>query len=465
MKKKKFSGTLEQAAKQGIQIRDYQKVKARDLFNKIVKQAHHNGEPGVLFLDAANRGNPVPHLYPLEATNPCVTGDTLVATPSGWKRADSIREGDEICTVLGTGRVAMVEVNENMPVYDLHLSDGAVVRVTASHQFHTRDSRKKFFEPRRLDELQVGDWIRVYRAVLPNNEVPGKPENITDREYGFLVGVLVGDGCYTQHALSKNVVRISTHADELQWNDTLVNAFAKVGAEKMYTYVNEGSRSMMMDPKPGRVVAAFVKSLPLEPARGPEKCLPEVYINSNREFLEGLLDGLFSTDGSVDLQSNHPLVRFHTSSPELAKQVRRILLMFGIYGRISQTQRAHHNIDGRSIRNDRPKYDVVVSGESFGRFFEQIRLSHSTKQMRMEEAALKTNFTGGNWAAKVVKIEPSGVETVYDLYEPKSDTWITEGFVSRGCGEQWLGPSARSTSTSTAGLTAPWIGNYCASPW
>ncbi len=71
MKKKKFSGTLEQAEKEGIQIRDYQTVKARDLFNKIVKQAHHNGEPGVLFLDAANRGNPVPHLYPLEATNPC----------------------------------------------------------------------------------------------------------------------------------------------------------------------------------------------------------------------------------------------------------------------------------------------------------------------------------------------------------------------------------------------------------
>jgi ribonucleoside-diphosphate reductase alpha chain len=71
MKERKFSGTLEQAEKEGIAIRSYQKVKARELFNKIVKQAHHNGEPGVLFLDAANRGNPVPHLYPLEATNPC----------------------------------------------------------------------------------------------------------------------------------------------------------------------------------------------------------------------------------------------------------------------------------------------------------------------------------------------------------------------------------------------------------
>jgi ribonucleoside-diphosphate reductase alpha chain len=46
-------------------------VRARDLFNQIVSQAHHNGEPGVLFLDAANRENPVPHLYELEATNPC----------------------------------------------------------------------------------------------------------------------------------------------------------------------------------------------------------------------------------------------------------------------------------------------------------------------------------------------------------------------------------------------------------
>lgn len=46
-------------------------VRARVLFDEIVKQAHSNGEPGVLFLDHANRQNPVPHLYELEATNPC----------------------------------------------------------------------------------------------------------------------------------------------------------------------------------------------------------------------------------------------------------------------------------------------------------------------------------------------------------------------------------------------------------
>jgi len=68
---KNFKGTFEQAEALGIPFRIYKTVRARDLFEMIVKQAHHNGEPGLLFLDAANRANPVPHLYQLEATNPC----------------------------------------------------------------------------------------------------------------------------------------------------------------------------------------------------------------------------------------------------------------------------------------------------------------------------------------------------------------------------------------------------------
>ena len=66
-----FEGTLEQAEATGIPIKVHKRVHARSLFEAIVRQAHHNGEPGMLFLDTANRSNPVPHLYALEATNPC----------------------------------------------------------------------------------------------------------------------------------------------------------------------------------------------------------------------------------------------------------------------------------------------------------------------------------------------------------------------------------------------------------
>jgi ribonucleoside-diphosphate reductase alpha chain len=66
-----FKGTLEEAEAAGIPIITHKTVGARELFNLIVKQAHHNGEPGLLFQDSANRGNPLPHMYQLQATNPC----------------------------------------------------------------------------------------------------------------------------------------------------------------------------------------------------------------------------------------------------------------------------------------------------------------------------------------------------------------------------------------------------------
>jgi len=46
-------------------------VSARKIFDQIIEGAYRNGEPGMLFLDAANRENPCPHLGDYEATNPC----------------------------------------------------------------------------------------------------------------------------------------------------------------------------------------------------------------------------------------------------------------------------------------------------------------------------------------------------------------------------------------------------------
>ena len=46
-------------------------VKARKLYDKIAQHAWKTGEPGVLFIDTANRGNTVPHLGEFKATNPC----------------------------------------------------------------------------------------------------------------------------------------------------------------------------------------------------------------------------------------------------------------------------------------------------------------------------------------------------------------------------------------------------------
>jgi ribonucleotide reductase alpha subunit len=178
VKEHRFSGTLEQAEKEGIKIRGYKKVKARDLFNKIVKQAHHNGEPGVLFLDASNRSNPVPHLYPLEATNPCHRGTNLVHTGMGPIQIKDL-VGLEFQVLIPDGSFARATayLTGAKPLFRVHLSNGYTIDLTENHNLITNDGSKLM-----VKDMKIGDKIKLSKRVLmPQLELVGAVDSLSEQ--------------------------------------------------------------------------------------------------------------------------------------------------------------------------------------------------------------------------------------------------------------------------------------------
>jgi len=418
-------------------------LRPREIWDQIVDSAWRNGEPGLVFLDVVNRFNLTPHLGDIEATNPCITGDTLVATPSGYRRADTFRVGDEILTVCGVGKVGSIEVNHDVPVFEVEFSDGGFITVSASHQFHaikyTRGKApNKKYEIKMLKDLREGDWVRVFPTTLPRNTVSTEIYGLSNREYGFLIGILLGDGTLTEATLSRKRVKIGSNQEDIEWNRIIEDLLSRVShrvirdekrEDKGMNFVVNGSTPLL----------ELINSIGLK-GEACEKRIPFTLYDTNAEVLAGLLDGLISTDGNVNLSGDSPALRYSSSSRMLIADIRNILLMFGIHCSMGvNTKNRASVINGRKI-NGGPKYELIVAGTSLRRFYEKIGLTRPHKRRKLFIAVRDYALTGNIWRARIKAIRPVGTATVYDLFEPETDTWITNGYVSRGCGEQPLLP-------------------------
>jgi ribonucleoside-diphosphate reductase alpha chain len=442
MKKKGFKGTLEQAEAAGIKINAYKKVKARELFNKIVKQAHHNGEPGVLFLDAANRSNPVPHLYPLEATNPCVTGDTLIYTEQGLRRADELAAEGLAINVTSDARfgtdtfLSATHVFQTgvKPVVRLMTREGYELRLTQDHRVMTS---RGWVE---AGNLQSGDRVHIL------NRKGGFGIQGTLEE-GRVLGWLVGDG-------TVNIVRavLSFFGSEKQ---ELAPAFAEMvtglverpGQHRAYPV----GVVQVEDRDEARVASDRLRDWAAQYGiRENEKhFVPAAVFAGSEAIQRGFLQALFTADGQVnDGGEKGCSVRLSSSHLPLLKDVQRLLLNFGIASRIYENRRLsgyRPMPDGKGGTKEyyhRPQHDLAISRANLIHFANEIGFMIEAKQTKL--ADYLSRMSRGPYEepfhATVRAVEPDGVEAVYDLHQPDIHAFVANGLVVHNCGEQWLGP-------------------------
>jgi len=143
---------------------------ARRVFDAIANAAWSVGDPGLVFIDRVNELQPTPASGPIEATNPCVTGDTLVwvehrgpvpiSSLVGTTPSVATIDGDQLVYRPAT-RIWQTGVR---PVYRL-VADGIAIRVTADHRFATARGDVAACELRRGDRVRVACRRIVEQAI------------------------------------------------------------------------------------------------------------------------------------------------------------------------------------------------------------------------------------------------------------------------------------------------------------
>ena len=126
------------------------KTNARQLFTTIAELNFESGYPYLLFIDTANRKNPVDGI--IKTSNLCLSGDTKILTDEGYKRMDELYKSQEEIKVQSDNRA----VNLDSSSEGISIKDSTTMHLTA------RDAEVFEVVTSNGYSIRATDWHKMY---------------------------------------------------------------------------------------------------------------------------------------------------------------------------------------------------------------------------------------------------------------------------------------------------------------
>ncbi|MBV9440257.1 MAG: hypothetical protein JOZ24_09725, partial [Candidatus Eremiobacteraeota bacterium] len=158
-------------------------VPAADLWERIAVAAWQCADPGVQYDTTINEWHTCPTDGRINASNPCVTGDTLVATADGLKRIDEL-VGKAAFVIGSDGKphfVNKIFPTGTKPVYRLRTRAGFELRLTADHRVLSEERGDVA-----VKDLIVGERVKLGGAGFGTRRL--------HPDIAEAVGLALGDG-------------------------------------------------------------------------------------------------------------------------------------------------------------------------------------------------------------------------------------------------------------------------------
>ncbi|HLT47130.1 MAG TPA: LAGLIDADG family homing endonuclease [Rubricoccaceae bacterium] len=406
-----------------------EEVHARDVLMQVAEGTWICGDPGVQYEDTIQRWHTVPNSGPINSSNPCVTGDTLVATEGGLRRIDSML--GETPRVVGLDgrlhRATRVVETGVRPVYRLRTRSGYEVRLTADHRVWTENRGDV-----PAAELVKGDLVRLTPS-------PFGPEAL-DADVAEYAGLMLGDGC-----VSGGVAQL-TMDKALEWAvaekaASVVNRFERRKGTAAVA-VTERATSATVATGLAAARETLARYVVLDEGSAAKR-LTDRALRLDRTATAALLRGLFTADGTVvDSGDKSQYVGLDSTSEALLKQVQVLLLGFGIKSKLYRDRRLTDRAllpDGQGgLKEYRVEqmHSLRITRSSRTRFELEIGfMPESEKAARLHALNARVGVYRERMTDEVVSLRLEGEEPVYDLTEPATSHFVANGVAVHNCSE------------------------------
>lgn len=143
-----YSDAYEELYNKYINEKKYRKkVKARDLWDKILKCQIETGLPYISYKDSVNKKSNQKNLGTIKSSNLCVSGDTLILTDSGYTPIKQLE--NQNCNVWNGkefSNVIVKQTGKNKQLLKLTFSNGLTLKCTKYHKFYYTDETNNIIE-------------------------------------------------------------------------------------------------------------------------------------------------------------------------------------------------------------------------------------------------------------------------------------------------------------------------------